>query len=425
MRYRLGTKSTTLFAVVAIAGLAGCGASATTSSSSGSKGRGSKAGSINLGVQAPLTGSRATAGQGMVIGATLAVNVINANGGVLGHQVKLSTQDDAADPADAVPAAETLINVDHVVAIDGPLSFTAGVVLPLAAKAKIPMLMWGGGAEFDHETSPYFYRMSPSDTEMADAMAVYAYEKGWTRVALAFGTATADTSIVAPLKTALQRLGMTVTVNQTFAAGSTSFSSELSNVFNSHPQAILGQVSVASAAIIFGEMQQEGLATIPWVGTNLWFGSDFFSSVGKTTATGPIYMLNPGTENGGYGPFLTLWKQAKGTNTPEVGSTFAYDAANVWALGAQAAGTVSSPGIEAGIQKVTHGSNVCTAYVSCLKLLKEGRSISYDGASSSVNFDKYHNVYGPFDVLHFNADGTATTLQELTPQDIQKKLGLG
>jgi branched-chain amino acid transport system substrate-binding protein len=408
--------------MTALLALAACGGS-TTGGSSGSGGGGTSGPPIKLGMIAPLTGARASVGQGMSQGAELAVGVVNANGGVLGHQVQLVTQDDAADPADAVPAAQKEINSDHVVAIIGPTSITDAVVLPLATKAKIPNLMWGGGAAFDKETDPYFFRMSPSDTEQAEAMAVYAHSKGWDRVALAFGNTTADQSLVPGIVASAKALGMTILNQVTITIGATSFNSEISNLFSQQPQAILAQFDIPSAGIFFSELKARGLTSTPWVASNLWFTSEFFSTVGASIATGPIYMLNTGTENGGYQPFLSLYTPKFGSNTPTNGSTYMYDAVNVWALGAQAAGTTTSPGIEQGIMKVTHGSNICTSYVSCLGLLKQGKSISYDGASSSVNFDQYHNVYGPFDVLQFTSNGSTTTLATLTPQEIQKDLG--
>jgi ABC-type branched-subunit amino acid transport system substrate-binding protein len=56
--------------------------------------------------------------------------------------------------------------------------------------------MRGGGAAFDNETSPYFFRLSPSDTEMSSAMMAYAHSRGWNKVALAIGNTTGDTSLV-------------------------------------------------------------------------------------------------------------------------------------------------------------------------------------------------------------------------------------
>src|SRR5215472_423185 len=137
-----------LTAVIAGALMLAAAACSSSGSGSGSAG-GSGSGTITLGELGPLTGPRADLGAAMVQGANLSLGIINAHGGVLGHPVKLDPQDTASDPADAVPAADKEINVDHAAAIVGPLVQTAPVVLPLAAKANIPMLMWGGGAAFD------------------------------------------------------------------------------------------------------------------------------------------------------------------------------------------------------------------------------------------------------------------------------------
>lgn len=375
---------------------------------------------------APLTGARADLGQGMQTGAKIALSIINATGGVLGHSVSLDTQDDAADPADAVPAAQKEIQADHVVGIVGPISQTASVVWPIAAKANIPDLMWGGGSAFDNITDPHFFRLSPSDTEQADAMVVYAHSKGWNHVALAIGNTSGDQSLVPGLQSAAKALGMTVDKPVTISVGATSFRSEIQTLFSTHPQAVLGQFDIPSAGVLFGELKQQGLLSTPWVASNLWFAKEFVTSVGATTASGPIYIANPGAENQGYQPFLDVLKQVTGSSQPSNGQTYIYDGVNVWALGAQIAGTTQSPGIEQGIEKAANGPGVsCYAYSTCLQLLKSGKAINYQGAASSVDFDKYHNVFGPFDILHFNADGSSSSLSELTPQQIQQALAAG
>jgi ABC-type branched-subunit amino acid transport system substrate-binding protein len=372
----------------------------------------------------PLTGPRADLGAAMVDGAKLALQAVNADGGVLGHQVKLDPQDDASDPADAVPATDKEINTDHVVAIVGPLVQTAPVVLPLAAKAGIPMLMWGGGAAFDNETSPYFFRLAPSDTEMSDAMMVYAHSKGWNKVAIAIGNTTGDTSLIPGLTAAAKKLGMTVQRTVTIAVGSTSFRSEISNLFSGHPQAIVGQFDIPSAGVLFGELKQQNLLSTPWVASNLWFDKEFYTSVGSSVAAGPIYIANPGVENGGYNDFLALLKQKTGQTQPTNGEAFMYDAVNVWALGAQEAGSYTYPALERGILKATNGpGTTCITYSQCHSLLKSGKAIKYVGAASSTTFDSNHNVYGPFDVLRYNTGGSVSTIARLTPQQITGALG--
>lgn len=403
--------------------LAACGSSSGSGNNSASKSN-SHGGTLTLGELGPLTGPRADIGAAMVKGANLALSVINADGGVLGHQVKLDPQDDASDPADAVPAADKEINSDHVIAIVGPIVQTAPVVLPLAAKANIPMLMWGGGAVFDNETSPYFFRLAPSDSEMTDAMMVYAHNKGWNTVAVALGNTTGDTSLLPGLKFAAQKLGMTIQKVVTFAVGSTSFRSEISDLFSGHPQAIVGQFDIPSAGVAFGEMKQEGLLKTPWVVSNLWFAQEFYTSVGSQVASGPIYIANPGTENGGYGPFLQLLQQKYGQSQPTNGETYMYDAVNIWALGAEEAGTYQYPKLEQGILAAANGPGTsCTSYTQCLNLLKAGKKINYNGAASSVDFDSHHNVYGPFDFLHYNSDGSTSSVATLSPQQITGAIG--
>ncbi len=113
-------------------------------SACGSGGGGGNSSSVlALGLDGPLTGNRADIGKAMVQAAQMAVDIINKNGGVDGHQVKLYTQDDAGDPVDALPAVHTLLNVDNVVAIVGPVSLTEAAILPAIDQANIPNLMWG------------------------------------------------------------------------------------------------------------------------------------------------------------------------------------------------------------------------------------------------------------------------------------------
>ncbi len=90
----------------------GCGSNATTTSS-GSPGAESpssaSAGAWRIGVEAPLTGDQSTLGQGMLQGAQLAADQVNAGGGVLGRKVEIVQIDDAANPTTGVTAAKAAI----------------------------------------------------------------------------------------------------------------------------------------------------------------------------------------------------------------------------------------------------------------------------------------------------------------------------
>jgi len=370
-----------------------------------------------------MTGSRSDLGKGMEQGAQLALDEINAAGGVLGRKVILKVQDSAADPADAVPGAQALINVYHAAAIIGPTAITDGVVLPLVDKANIPNLMFGGGGEFDKASDPHFFRVSPSDSEQADAMAVYAHTKGWDKIALAFGSSGGSQSLVPPLLAAAKKLGMTVVANVTLTAGQSSYRSELQRIFQNHPQVVVAQFNNTTAGVIFGEVQQMGFGSTPWVASNLWFTSTFVKSVGSSAAAGPIYVTNSSsTGMVGAKEFMTLLKQKLNMTTPANGMEFMYDAAMSWALGADKAGTLAMPAVRQGILDTSKPpGTVVGDYATGLKLIKQGQAINYQGSASTLDYDQYDNVYGPFAILHY-ASGQWTTLKTLTPQSIQQAL---
>jgi ABC-type branched-subunit amino acid transport system substrate-binding protein len=398
--------------------LAACGSPASPGSAGSSDGQ-----AINLGVIGPMTGVRADVGKGMVTGATLALNVINAHGGVLGHHVNLVVQDDAGDPGDAVPAADEEIQSQHVAAIVGPTALTASVVLPLADKANIPDLMWGGGAAFDTDSDTRFFRLSPSDTQQADSMVLYAKDKGWNKVAIAIGNASADQSLLPGLQSAAKKLGMTITSTVTIAIGSTSFRSEIQKLFSGHPQAILSQFDIPSAGVLFGELQQENLLSTPWVASNLWYAGEFFSSVGAKTATGSINIVNPAAAGPGNTAFEAQLEKYEHRSTPNNGEQVMWDATITWALGAEKAGTLQEPQVSQGILAAANGpGTACYDFVSCLALIKAGKAINWDGASSDVNFDKYHNVFGTFDILHYNSNGSVSTIAAITADALKKAI---
>src|SRR4030095_2423458 len=90
-----------------------------------------------IGLEGPLTGSQSDVGIGMLEGAQLAAEEINAAGGVLGRQVQIVPIDDAADPTVGVAAAKAAIQagLDGVV---GPYNSGVGLqTLPLFIKDKL------------------------------------------------------------------------------------------------------------------------------------------------------------------------------------------------------------------------------------------------------------------------------------------------
>ena len=94
---------------------------------------------IKIGLLAPLTGSAAADGLSVQNSLKLAVEKVNAEGGVLGKKVELVTYDDRADGKEAVALARKLIEQDKVVAVvGGSYSTPSRAMAPIFQEEKIP-----------------------------------------------------------------------------------------------------------------------------------------------------------------------------------------------------------------------------------------------------------------------------------------------
>jgi len=107
----------------------------------GSVGVVSAADTIRIGLMAPLTGFAAADGLSVLQSVQLAVDQVNAKGGVLGKQVELFYVDDAANAKEAVGLARKLVQMDKVVAVvGGSYSMPTRAVAPLFQEFEIPLV---------------------------------------------------------------------------------------------------------------------------------------------------------------------------------------------------------------------------------------------------------------------------------------------
>lgn len=94
-----------------------------------------------IGFSAPLTGQCAKSGEDMVNGAKLAIEEINAAGGVLGKTFELVVEDDGGDPTQAVQAANKLVSKDVDCAMGYYHSGACNPCLPVYNRAGTPVIL--------------------------------------------------------------------------------------------------------------------------------------------------------------------------------------------------------------------------------------------------------------------------------------------
>ncbi len=138
---------------------------------------------IVIGVSTPQTGVAAVASEWEMWGVNLAVEEINASGGLLGgRKIELMVLDNKCNPSEAVNVANKLVEA-KVVAIEGAHCSSAHLAsMKIVADAKIPMITGiASNPQITELAGPgrneYSFRISPSDSAMMDALGIYLGNK--------------------------------------------------------------------------------------------------------------------------------------------------------------------------------------------------------------------------------------------------------
>ncbi len=187
MRHSPCRYSTLLLAVLALTWLTACSQQPTTPATppavptaSASQASG---GPAKVGFIGPLSGPAASYGDSQKKGVELALSEINRSENLM----QVTFEDSQLDPDKASLAARKLIDVNGVSAILGETASTSTLtILPLAERAKVLVLSPLASSVKLTGASPYFFRVSPSDSFQASVAAQFASKQGWKKAGVIF-----------------------------------------------------------------------------------------------------------------------------------------------------------------------------------------------------------------------------------------------
>src|SRR5258708_1273665 len=133
---------------------------------------------IKVGLVAALSGGSAKSGEGITRGLSVAIDEINASGGLLGRKLELVRRDDESNPAKGEIAARELIDQEKVAVIfggiDSPVSLA---IVPIANQSKVPYFsVWAAATNITRNgANPNFiFRVSAVDALVDKALANHA-----------------------------------------------------------------------------------------------------------------------------------------------------------------------------------------------------------------------------------------------------------
>lgn len=217
---------------------------------------------VTLGVSAPLTGPRALLGHYFQRGVDLAVEEINAAGGVLGQQLSISYTDDQGDnPNFAINAMTKLMEVDKVPVVLGPHFSVAQLATQKAyCNGTIVSITGASGVPVTAQGCEYVIRIRGSDALQAKALVAYALEHlGFTKIGVIFinddfGKGGADRVIAA-----LEAAGVPPVAVASHNAQDADFSAQLSQLKSAGAELVILWTHDSESALIIRQAAQFNL----------------------------------------------------------------------------------------------------------------------------------------------------------------------
>jgi branched-chain amino acid transport system substrate-binding protein len=250
----------------------------------GASGSGAAAGDIVIGHYASMTGNTAHFGQDTDKAARLAADQINEAGGVLGRKLKIVTLDTRGDGADAANAVTRLIDVEHATAILGEvassLSLQGG---PIAQRRKIPMVSPSSTNPKVTQIGDYVFRVCYIDPFQGKVMAQFARNTLKLDKVAILKDVKNDYSkgLAEAFQKAFVALGGSIAAEQSYSAGDTDFSAQVTAIKGSAAQAIWVPGYYSEVASIARTAQRLGLK-LPLLGGDGWDAPELFGIAGDS-----------------------------------------------------------------------------------------------------------------------------------------------
>lgn len=320
---------------------------------------------IVVGEFASMTGPIATFGQSSHKGSVLAIDEINAAGGVLGKKIRLVTEDDQSKPEEARTAALKLIRQDNVIALLGEIASSNSLAAaPAAQAAKIPMISPGSTNPKVTEVGDYIFRVCFIDPFQGAVMAKFAAETLKAKKVAMLVDVRSDYSVGLAkfFEEAFTKAGGTIVVRQDYTAGDIEFSAQLTDIKGRNPDAIFMPGYYTEAGLIIKKARELGI-TVPFLGGDGW-DSPRTAEIGGAAVNGSYFSNHYAAENTDpvVQTFVKTFKARYGEE-PDAMAALGYDAAKLLADAIKRAGTTESGKLRQAIAD-TRGFQGVTGLIS-------------------------------------------------------------
>jgi len=392
------------------------GAAFTALPAGAQSGSGNKNGTLVIGSLAPETGDLSAIVDSLRVPVQIAIDEINAAGGVNDQQVTLVTGDDGTDPEVAGQTVDRMISSDGADVIIGPAS--SGTALGILGKVKGKALLCSGSntaAQLDKDgpskTGGLYFRTAPTDALQGPALAELLLSDGHSKVGILTRNDSYGVGFGKSVATALKQGGAKVVTNVAYKAEGDNFDADVQKVLDKKPDSVIVLGFNDDGAKIVQTMIEKGAgpADLPIYTADGMQGSSFGETVDPA---------NPGVVSGIKGtapaaapagvesPFQDTFAA---TGTDPIFSAYYYDCTILAALASVKAKSDGATDIAKAFKANLKG-RACNTFATCKDLLVSGKKIHWQGASSGFDkFPKNQPSQGVYDVWSYDDSAEVVT----------------
>jgi len=307
---------------------------------------GAAAGTIKVGEFASLTGKEAAFGQSSHKGTLLAIEQINANGGVLGKKIDLVYEDDQSEPGQSATVVRKLITRDNAAAILGEVASGRSLeAAPICQQYKIPQISPSSTNPKVTEMGDYIFRVCFIDPFQGTVMAKFA--EGTLkarRVAMLSDAASAYSAGLGQyFREKFVADGNTLVIEQKYNGGDKDFKAQLTAIKAANPEAIFVPGYYTEAGLIVLQARQLGIK-VPLFGGDGWEAPELVQ-IGGSALEGCYYSTHysPQDKSEAVQNFVKQFQARNNGETPDAMAALGYDSAMVLADAIKRAGTTDEP----------------------------------------------------------------------------------
>lgn len=333
--------SVTLVVALIITTFAGCAKSAPAG----------ETGPIKIGSIMPISGPVSAYGTQSRDAIVMAVDEINAKGGILGRQVEVKVEDDEASPEKTKSAFTKLVTQDGVIGIVGALTSKCSLAITADAQArKIIMISPSSTSDNVTDAGDYIFRSCYNDSFQGQVVATFAYNNlKAKKAAILFDNANDySKGLTQTFKAKFQELGGTVVAEESYATGDVDFNAQLTNIKGTKPDILFIPDYYNTVSLIAKQVKTNGI-TSTMLGADGW---DEIANNAGDEVVGSYYSnhYSPDANDPEVKAFVKKYTELFGVS-PNALAALAYDATYILTDAITKAGSVDSVAIKTAMMQ--------------------------------------------------------------------------